>query len=392
SSDLDWRSVKAHNRIGDEYRIPPGTVVTIPVRLLKSVQLAARIISFKGTGRVEMAGKASAVAVGMQILPGNVIETGATSFVTLELSNGSRISLPSQTRIRITAMRRFLLTDSVDFDFLVEKGRIETNATPLENEQGRYRIRTPIAVSAVRGTTFRVAYDGEDKPSLTEVIEGNVGVNAGRNADETSVAAGFGAGVGMGGRIITESLLAPPQLLEPGKVQVDPLVSLMLEPTVGARAYHAQLARDAGFVEIVQESYSDTPKLNFSDVGNGRWFVRITAIAASGLEGMPQTYAMRRVLTGLEASTEVDEDGYRFRWSGSGSGKRIYHFRLRPDRTGAPPLIDEPGLTAGQVTLSDLPPGKYFWRVGVTQYSDGEESVNWLPEQSLIVSRGETAH
>ncbi len=383
----DWRIVRQRNRIADIHTITPGTVLSVPVRLLKSEALTARVIAFKGNCRMEAGdGRDQPLALGMTILPGTAIETGAGGFATLELSNGSRISLPSRTRIRVTTMRKFLLNGSVDFDFLVEKGRIETSATPLGAQGGRYRIRTPIAVSAVRGTTFRVGYEDLDSPSLTEVIEGTVGVGAQGGGAATAIEEGFGAGVSASGEVVKEVLLRAPELQDPGKVHVDPVVRFQIVPVEGARGYHVQIAADAGFVELAAEATSDTPIVDFADITNGRWFVRVTAIAESGLEGMPQTYAMRRVLTGLAASAEAADDGYRFRWSGSGEGRRVYHFRLRSDQPGAAPLIDEPGLISDMLTVSDLPPGKYLWRVGVRQYADGEETANWLPEQSLIVA------
>ena len=37
-------------------------------------------------------------------------------------------------------------------------------------------------------------------------------------------------------------------------------------------------------------------------------------------------------------------------------------------------------------TLSDLPPGDYFWRVGSTQYADGEASTSWTPIEKITVA------
>lgn len=386
----DWRTVQRINRVIDPHAIPPGRSLVIPTRLLKAEPLKARIIAFKGTCQLSPpeGGTPIPLANGMQVIPGSRLETAASSFATLELSNRSRITLPSNTRIHITEMRKFLLTGSVDFNFLVEQGRIETAVTPLKGAHDRYRIRTPIATAAVRGTEFRVGYQGEKAPSLTEVLDGTVGVGAGTNAVAAiPVEKGFGAGISADGAIRTEALLPPPERIDPGKVQADPVVSLAFSPIEGAHAYHVQLARDAGFVELEREVTSASPEARFEDIPNGRWFVRATAIAASGLEGMPQTSAMRRVLAGIAASAEGNADGgWRFRWSGSGEGRRIFHFTLRPDVTGAVALVDAPALNTDTLTLSDLPPGAYVWRVGVRQYADGEEIINWLPEQKLSVA------
>lgn len=388
----DYQAVQRLNRVSRATALPPGTMLRIPTRLLRSEPLSARILSFRGDCRVTQAGGPVAASKSLPVPPGAVIETGTDSFLTLELSNGSRISLPSRSRIRVQAMRRFLLTNELDFDFLVEQGRVETGVTPLGKQGGRYRIRTPIAVSAVRGTTFRVGYEGRDAPSLTEVLEGSVAVGTSA-APATPVDAGFGAGVSASGAIRTEQLLPPPSPLRPGRVQVDPLVELAVAASEAARSYRFQIAQDAGFVEIVSEAVTAQPVARFEGIGNGQFFVRATAIAASsGLEGLPVVYTMRRALTGLAAQAGADAaGGYRFSWSGEGAGERIYHFQLRPDAAGALPLVDEPGLRGGGLRLSDLPPGAYRWRVGVRQFEGGESSENWLAEQKLLVAPPEPA-
>lgn len=386
----DWRPVRQLNRVRDPLRLIPGTTLTIPARLLRTLPLTARIAAFKGTGRIGTgAGGDIPLAVNQAITPGMTIETGAGSFVTLQLSNGSRLTLPSQTKVRVATLRRFQLNGMVDVNFLLEKGRVETNVTPIGGTGGRYRIRTPIAVSAVRGTVYRVGYEEETALSRTEVVEGLVALSGDKQPAEQTIGKGFGAVLSAQGEMTREALLQAPEMLNPGRVQVDPQVVFALKPLAGAQRYHVQVARDAGFIEMEQEQYSAKPEARFDDIGNGRWFVRTSAVAASGLEGMPQTYAMRRMRIGLTASSGQEDDGaYRFRWNGESEGGLVFHFRLRPDLPGSVPLVDEPGLSDTILSLTDLPPGTYRWTVGARHHEDGEGATNWLPEQSLIVADG----
>ena len=165
-----------------------------------------------------------------------------------------------------------------------------------------------------------------------------------------------------------------------------PAVALAFEPVPDAVGYHVQIASDAGFIDIAAEARTREPAATFADIGNGNWFVRSTAVAASGLEGMTQSYAMRRVLTGLNASAEAIDDGYSFRWFGAGEGQRLYRFQLLGQEDGTVPLIDEPGLVEDALGLKGLAPGTYYWRVGVEQYAEGTETVNWMPAEKLIIA------
>jgi len=80
----------------------------------------------------------------------------------------------------------------------------------------------------------------------------------------------------------------------------------------------------------------------------------------------------------------------RFKWSGSGSGTRTYHFQMLADRgdarQGATPVIDEPGLVEDGIVLHRLAPGTYRWRVGVRQVGSEGVTENWLPFEKLVVA------
>ncbi|OYX91541.1 MAG: hypothetical protein B7Y74_14240, partial [Novosphingobium sp. 35-62-5] len=341
--------------------------------------------SMRGTVRIQQGARSIDAKPDAQLPQGTVIETGEDGFISLALPNGSRTSLPTRSRLSIVHLRRFLLTQSVDYDFLVEAGKANTKAAPFGSGGGLFRIRTPRAVAAVRGTEFRVG--AIDETSLVEVLEGTVAAGL---SEQTSVpiALGFGAVIANGG-VTTEALLSAPSLVAPGKVQVDPLVRLGFEPVLGASGYRLQIAADASFNDVLAEARGESPNFELADIPNGGLFVRGSAIAASGLEGMTQTYSMRRALTALGGSAAVDADRLTFKWGGSGDGRRLYRFQLLRDSTSGVPIADEPGLESDGIALRALDPGTYFWRVGVRQFADGDVTENWLPFEKIIISAPE---
>jgi len=322
-------------------------------------------------------------SLGAVIPPGTTLETGADGFVTLEMPNGSRTSLPTRSRLRVLVLRRVLLTGRVDYDLEVSAGKAETEATPIAPGTGSFRIRTPHAVSAVRGTRFRVGFG--DGQSEAEVLEGLVGVGAG-TAPAQDIPKGFGAAISDAGAITKETLLPAPDLLNPGRVQVDPEIALHFAPVAGAAAYHLQVAEDAAFLNIVAEATTPSPDFVLPSLANGTWFVRGTAISPSHIEGMQQTYTMRRVLTGLTASASGDTSAMHFNWSGAGDGRRVYHFQLMRDSEASLPIIDEPGLETDGLVLRNLAPGIYFWRLGMRRLASDGMTENWVPFEKLTVA------
>lgn len=381
----DYRRIQRLNRIVDPHRIPVGTVIRIPVPLLRSEPLAARIVALRGRVTLRQGDRPIEARPGIELAPGASLATGPDGFVTLQLPNGSRTSMPTQTRMRIVRLHRIILTGSVDYDLAVDGGKVETLASPLgDDRNNRFRIRTPRAIAAVRGTRFRVGFD--ETTSLAEVIEGKVAASSQASGQAASLTPGLGAVIAASGALATEALLPEPDLTNPGRLQTDPEVRLVLKPLPGAGGYHVQIAEDAGFAKVIAEQQQRSEAFVFAGIPNGSLFVRASAIAASGLEGLPQTYAMRRILAGVSASAEADGDKMRFDWGGEGEGRRSYSFQLGEATGNAPLLVNEAGLGSDGIRIGALGPGVYRWRVGVRQETDGEVVENWLPFEKLTVA------
>lgn len=381
----DYRRVQRLNRIADPHRIPVGTVIRIPVPLLRSEPLAARIVALRGKVVLSQGDRPVEARTGIDLAPGATLATGPDGFVTLQLPNGSRTSMPTQTRMRIVRLHRIILTGSMDYDLAVDRGKVEALASPLgDDRNNRFRIRTPRAIAAVRGTRFRVGFD--ETTSLAEVIEGKVAASSQASGQAASLTPGLGAVIAASGALETEALLPEPDLANPGRLQTDPEVRLVLRPLPGAGGYHVQIAEDAGFAKIIAEQQHPGEAFAFAGIPNGRLFVRVSAVAASGLEGLPSTYAMRRILAGVNASAQVDGDTMRFDWGGEGAGPRSYSFQLGEARGDAPLLVNEAGLGGQGIRIGALGPGVYRWRVGVRQETDGEVVENWLPFEKLTVA------
>lgn len=300
TSKDDFRTVQQLNRIADPYRVPIGSQLVIPERLLRIEPAYGVISSFRGNVAID--GKQA--IVGMRVVQGNRIETSANAFVTVGFDDGSAISLPSQSRIRVDRLRRILLTDSVDRAFRLQEGRARSTVTPIRNPNSSFQVTTPLSVSAVRGTDFNVGFDLKENRTQTEVIGGTVGVAPDEEKDETGVPKGYGVIGTAEGIQPPVKLLPPPVLTSLARGAGDTIV-ITADPVEGAKGYRTQLAADVSFREILADKMSDTPTVEFSGLGNVSFFVRMNAIAASGLEGIPGTFSSGR---GNAASAPAAED------------------------------------------------------------------------------------
>ena len=283
--EADYLVVQRLNRVADPRRIPIGTVLMIPPAILRTEPVTAEIASFRGAVTVD--GKDA--VVGAKVAEGMRVETGPSAFVTIRMPDASAISLPSQSRILVTRLRRISLTGSIDDDFKLEAGRARMSVTPFKDPGSKFRVTTPLSVTAVRGTDFRVAFEGGEK-AMTEVVGGKVAVSPDLAKPTTAVGRGFGVIASPGGVGDPIPLLPAPQLANVEKTSSGATISA--KPVDGAQRYRIALASDARFTEVLDEKLSDKPSIDFALPPTATFFIRLTAIDSNGLEGLPGTFAL----------------------------------------------------------------------------------------------------
>jgi len=369
-----WPVVQRLNNVADPRRIPVGSVLRIPVRLLRQVPREGRVVFVSGEANAE----GRLIQAGMRIHEGDRLQTGQRSFVTIELPDGSRLTLQPDTRVRVQGLRGYQGFDAAQrADFDVESGRIETEVEPQGGPAARYRIHTPTAIIGVRGTSFRVAADGD--VTRTEMREGTVEVTgpAGRQR-AVRVSEGFGQVVRAGKPLPPPvALLQAPDLSEVPSVYERPLLKIELAPVTGAVAYRAQVAEDSGFTRVVAEARSALPEVKVTGLPDGDYFLRARAIDSLGLEGRDAQQAFR-----LKARPEppyvstprpdgkVNAGEVLFSWS-QAEGAAQYRFLLSEHEDLSAPIVSETALDAPRLTRA-LEAGTYYWRLASTR-ADGDQ-------------------
>ena len=382
----DWRDLQQLWHIRDPHRLPVKAKMSIPRRWLRWVPEKAEFASVRGSVTLTVDGRSVSPSVGAVMPEGSRIATGANSFVTLALSDGSRIALPSQSRVRVVRLRKYLINNVIDYRFNLERGRVDTKAAPLTDPSGNVIINTPLAMTAVRGTEYSVFFDPVGALTGTGVIEGAVAVSRRDGSRSQLVAGNFGALTNAQGESRKVELLAAPDLENPERVQTGDRVVFNVTPVVGAQGYHALLAADAGFVESYAEQQTTVPHFEFPDVPNGNQFVRISAIGEGGLRGRRQSYSFSRRLASIGAEVSETEGGFVFRWFGRGEGERRYRIQIFRNAPEGMPIVDDVGLTENEATVRNLPPGVYFWRIALSQTDSEGTIVTWTEPEKLTIS------
>jgi len=144
-------------------------------------ELTAVLEEFAGQVQILRAGTTPlAPAKQMELLSKDVVITGARSTATIIFPDGSGIILEPKTRFVIRLLE-FARGWRRDRSFMVETGSAVSHVSRFFGANSQQRICTPTAVTAVRGTGFRVSYLPRNQTTILEVAEGRVEFQCGTN-------------------------------------------------------------------------------------------------------------------------------------------------------------------------------------------------------------------
>ncbi|MCL1633110.1 FecR domain-containing protein [Luteimonas sp. SX5] len=372
--DVAWQRLQAHNAIADPYRLPPGSLLRIPVAWLKLQPAKARVLGVQGAAFAQMgsAAKAFAVAEGMLLGIGTRLRTSKGASLTLQFVDGSRLLLQSDSELILDKLSAYGATGMVDTRVRLPRGRTTHSIKRMRGPASRFIIETPSAMSSVRGTQFRVGSDGSR--TQAEVLEGSVAVRGGKR--QVLLKPGQGTASDRGGGIAAASRLLPAP--EPRSIALR-AGQLSWAPVSGAHRYRGQISATPDFVTLIVDEVSERPAIPLPALGNGRYHLRVRGIDANGIEGYDAIGQASVSLQPPFAIAPVDGSATgaerpRFRWASMGDGAR-YRFQLAAGDGGfESPLVDEPALQKTELRIAQaLPPGEYRWRVAVVD-GDGQAS------------------
>ena len=175
----NWVEIRDINKIrqGPDRRIHPGTRIIIPVVMLKLQPAPATVIAVSGDVYIERAGgdKVKA-AVGTKLHSGDLVATGDKQNLRMQFADKSELQVLPDSDVVLDKLGHHKKTGMVDTQVRLNNGSVST-WVKKQSPSSRYEVTTPAAITAVRGTAFRLSADSSEI-SRTEVVEGVVEVSA----------------------------------------------------------------------------------------------------------------------------------------------------------------------------------------------------------------------
>ena len=366
------------NQVRNPYVIPPGTTLRIPVAWTKQQDTFAHAVSVYGTAMLQRKDQERIpLEQGMQLLMGDEIHSGNDAFVTVEFADGSQMRVQENTQLRLENMRMFGDYGLIDTLVDMHQGRTE-NSVPKKSEKAtRFKIKTPSAISSVRGTDFRVGVIETQSGTSSEVLTGSVEVNGERK--QVKVPAGYGT-VTIEGKppVSPVKLLPPPDLSGAAHYYQNLPLVIKFTPLAGAHAYRAQIAADRDFKNLRSEFTAANLPFRDGDIPDGEYWLRVRGIDGLSIEGKDAVIAFALnaypeapfILAPLPGGM-AEPEKQQFKWAAQADVSH-YAVMISKDADFSSSLYFNPEVKENSITLSEsLPPGHYFWRIFAVSAREG---------------------
>jgi hypothetical protein len=384
-----WRDLARLNKLEKPYRIFPGQTINIPLSLLQTESLSARVAALSGGVFVLNGEELQPVSKGDLIYPGQTLVTDEDGFAQLVFPDHKYTRVSSGARFSITFLVR-LVDDSLQAEFFLERGRVVHSVRKQLRPTESFRTKTLVSVTGVRGTEFRLKMAG-DAGNIVETVAGEVSVAAG--GETLAVSAGEGTRVLPGETPEKPRHLPLPPLVEP----VDELFRSLpvVFPTAGQAESVGSLRLTItddieGTMPRIETMVNAGAPFVLPLLADGTYYGVVTAVDRENFESMPsppfrfqlRTVPAAPIYSAAPMGDVRFEKSLTLRWMGVAQAER-YNYQLARD-PGFFVIVDEGVLSVPEFTVNDLEPGEYFFRVRSVA-ADGFFSL-YAPVASWTVS------
>lgn len=368
----DWKKLQQNNQVPDPQKLVPGRQLNIPVADLRQGSPHAEAVLVHGdVQRLGKSGQPSAKLVSGDVLKmGDTVQTSARSTLTIRFADDSRMLVTEKSTVTLSSLVNYGKTGMADTKVQVHQGGTDSQVSPQKGPVARYEISTPAINLAVRGTGFRIQVDGGNGTTRTEVAEGLVAGEA--EGSEAMIANGFGI-IAEPGKPLGQpvKLLGAPVLLDTAKLVDRMPTRFEWQALEGAQRYRLQLlATVQGNNAIIVDEILQTTKVQWDELPDGAYVLRVRGVDEKGLEGANAIKAFNLstrpeppTLSLPKNTAESADEKIFFRWEPAPEAHE-YRFQLAEDSDFQRVVALVPQINSQtRGVLLALPPGQYFWRV-----------------------------
>lgn len=288
TSEYHWKELAKINNLKPPYLIIAGDTLYAPIELVKTEMVTARVASVIGGVYVLEDGKQlKRLHKGDTILPGQTLVTEEDGFAHLIFPDNKYTRISSNSKFTLTYLIR-LVDKSLKAEFFLEKGRITHSVKKKLKANETFTTRTPVSVTGVRGTEFRVKV-GLDNTNIVETLKGEVQLSG--EGGTVGIKAGEGIKVEKGKELLKPVKLPPP----PPLLKVEDVYRELpvIFPTVvdeDVDRFRLRITEDAqGNNTVLEKTATPGQDLVLLALPDGEYFGFLTSINKESFESAPSS-------------------------------------------------------------------------------------------------------
>lgn len=367
-SEQDWHELARINRLSPPYLIIEDKTLQFPLSFLQTEQLSATVGAVHGSVlRITADGRQEPLLKNDVLLPGETVATGRNGYAHLIFPDNRFTRVESDSAMTLTYLIR-LKDQALKAEFFLEKGRIVHSVRQKLKEAENFDTRTPLALTGVRGTEFRLKITDE-KTNLVETLSGVVKVTA--KGAETALPTGQGL------RVATSGQSESPRVLPaaPDSTGLAPVYRTL--PAIFTAPQHKRAAQirvrltadTEGNDTVLEQTVAPGHSFNIVSLADATYQAFLTAIDKDGFES-PATGPLAlkiRTIPSVPMISSPKNNGtfftktVDFRWL-QGEQAASFEIQLAGD-ADFKHLIHTAKESHPRFTTPELPPGTYFFRV-----------------------------
>lgn len=376
--------LRSYNNIDENEEVRPGTRLHIPYQWLTISPLLVTLDRLSGKVykiSKDNASQKQVARLGETFYFGDSIETGEDSSAILLFADGTKAQLKENTSVTFDVLNVYGESGMVDSKMLLNRGRVNVNANPSHRNNGLYRfeVKTPLAISAVRGTQYSMSSD--ENLTTVELFDGKNIVTNDLNADTSNlqssteiVELNAGHGTFVDGTMMVESAINLLPKIDASNIDSNRIVNheraISWQAVEGASAYYIEIAKDANIENIVWIDTLQSPELVPTFItDDSHYYMRISAVDENGIMGYPNVVKLEPQLYPQAPTTfmptyyeMLNEVEYEFTWSADESEAFLLEISDNESFTN---LTYKAEIEGGNQTVrfDNATNGVYYWRI-----------------------------
>lgn len=379
----DWREIARINQLTEPYLIIRDTSIQVPLSLLIVEKLSVTVASVHG--RVDLlTGKEQTAPLtkGDILMPGQTVRTGPEGYTHLILPDNTYTRIEPDSQLTLNYLFR-LRDGNIKADFFLGRGTVIHWVREKMRANDSFQNRTPIAVTGIRGTEFRLKM-ADAKANTVETLRGRVEVSG--SGRSTTLVPGQGLRVQEGKPPEQPRPLPAAPALPKLEQLYRSLPATITAPAHGdARFIRLRITADEqAQVTLFDQRVAPGGRFTVGTLAEGVSFASLTAIDGDNFESTvtgPLLFTVRTIpATPVIASPKTGST----LWGKQGTIEWLasdqvdyYALQLAADQQFKQ-LIDEQRLKTSAYTSPELQPGTYYFRVKAVA-PDGFSTLYSIP-------------